>query len=799
MMSPRWRKVIRDLWDNKSRTALVVVSIAIGVFAFGGLFTTRLLSLEEMNGQFQDIYASHIVMGIGTPFDETLESWFARQDHVVDAQGQAAYSLKLIENGTTHNIRLISFGDFNNIRLNQIDSEQGRYPPGKNELLLERSSQQLVPGLELGDDVEVELANGQRFDLTYAGVIHDLNAIPGTFQNQLTGYVTLRTLDQLGFPAEFNTIHLRIDEAYLDYLEGDIITNLTDIANDLQDDLKRLDIPVGSIGVREVDEHWANDISGGIATILVIVGLFTLVLSGFLVINTITGLLAQQQKTIGIMKIIGASRAQIVGVYLVMVMIFGILALVIAIPAGIGLARFMLFGILASFLNFDIQNFHLPTSVLILQITVALLFPVIAALVPILNGTRISAAEAISDHTTNGTSIFDQILARLRGLSRPVLLSIRNTFRRKGRLLMTMLTLVLAGTLFISIVNVRYSLTNEILDFMKMSDYDIQINLDRLYNTEGMTRRIEELPGVVIVEGQVAVSAQRTRPDDTKGETFSILGIEPDTPFVIPKIQEGQWLQESNINARYQLVVSNEFLTDEPDIELGDIITLEVNNEQENWQVIGIVLYGQPIAYAHYKDVNHVRGTPDQTAQLLIRTESSDQAFIDETVAEILRYLDVRDIGVNSTRTRADVVRESFGGLDVLIFILFSLSIIVAAVGGLGLAGTMSLNVLERTREIGVMRAVGAGTMTIRGMYIGEGILIGVLSGIIALPLSIPGSTGFGSVLGAVIISRDIPYAPTLEGPVIWFIIVTIIATVASVMPAQRASQISIREALAYE
>lgn len=799
MISPRWRKVLRDLWDNKSRTALVVVSIAIGVFAFGGLFTTRILSLEEMNGQFQDINASHIILGLQTSFDETLEQWFARQDHVVDAQGQAAYSLKLLENATTHNIRIVAFEDFNNIRINQITPERGNYPPEKNELLLERSSLQLVPDLELGDNVKVELANGQQFDLTYSGIIHDLNAIPGTFQNQLTGYVDLRTLDQLGFPAEFNTIHLRIDEAYLDYLDGDIIANLTTIANDLQDELKRRDIAVGSIAVREVDEHWANDISGGISMILVIVGFFTLILSGFLVINTITGLLAQQQKTIGIMKIIGASRAQIIGVYLVMVLIFGVLALIIAIPAGIGLARFMLFGILASFLNFDILNFHLPRSVLMLQVMVALIFPVLSALVPIINGTQISAAEAVSDHTTSGTSLFDQLLARLRGLSRPALLSVRNTFRRKGRLLMTSITLVMAGTLFISIVNVRNSLTLEIIDFMKMSDYDIQINLDGLYHTDGITRRIEELPGVVHVEGRVAIGAQRIRKDNSKGETFSLIGLEHDTPFVEPKLQEGRWLEKFNSSARYQLVVTNELLTDETDIELGDIITLEINNEEEDWQVVGIVLYGQPVAYAHYEDVNHVRGTPDQTAQLLIRTASPNQAFIDQTVGEILRYLDVRDIGVNSTRTRADVIRESFGGLDVLIFILFSLSIIVAAVGGLGLAGTMSLNVLERTREIGVMRAVGASTFTIRGMYIGEGVLIGLLSGLIALPLSIPGSTGFGSVLGSVIINRDIPYTPTFSGPATWFVIVTIIATIASLMPAQRASQISIREALSYE
>ena len=111
----------------------------------------------------------------------------------------------------------------------------------------------------------------------------------------------------------------------------------------------------------------------------------------------------------------------------------------------------------------------------------------------------------------------------------------------------------------------------------------------------------------------------------------------------------------------------------------------------------------------------------------------------------------------------------------------------------------MSLNVLERTREIGVMRAVGASTSAVRRLFLTEGVLIGLISAIISLPLSVPGSIGFGNILGAALANRPLPYAPTLEGPVAWFIIITFISASASLLPAQRASQISVREALAYE
>ena len=122
-----------------------------------------------------------------------------------------------------------------------------------------------------------------------------------------------------------------------------------------------------------------------------------------------------------------------------------------------------------------------------------------------------------------------------------------------------------------------------------------------------------------------------------------------------------------------------------------------------------------------------------------------------------------------------------------------------AAVGGLGLSGTMSLNVLERTREIGLMRAVGAVSGTVRSIVLTEGALIGLLSWVIALPLSWPASHAFAIVLGNALVGRPWSASLTPSGPAIWLVIVLTISTVASLLPARRAAQISVREALAYE
>ena len=306
MIPPRWRKVVRDLWDNKSRTLLVVVSIAIGVFAFGGLFIARVIGESDLTAQYIETDSPDIIMSLPY-FDEHFVHWMARQPHVSGAQGRAVYNVKLIEPGKTHNITLNAYDDFEAIQIGRIYSQEGRWPPGKDEIEFERSVLHLT-NLAPGDEAVIEMTDGERYNLKLVGTIHDLNAIPGTIRSQITGYVTFRTLNRLGLPARYNQMEITIDRDYLAASGRPVLDTLGVIANDLQRQLQRDGIRVGSVTVRDGQKHWAADMMQGVSTILIVVGLGSLFLSGFLVVNTISGLLAQQKRQIGIMKVIGATK-----------------------------------------------------------------------------------------------------------------------------------------------------------------------------------------------------------------------------------------------------------------------------------------------------------------------------------------------------------------------------------------------------------------------------------------------------------------------------------------------------------
>jgi putative ABC transport system permease protein len=156
------------------------------------------------------------------------------------------------------------------------------------------------------------------------------------------------------------------------------------------------------------------------------------------------------------------------------------------------------------------------------------------------------------------------------------------------------------------------------------------------------------------------------------------------------------------------------------------------------------------------------------------------------------------NIGVAASQSRATLIDSVLVAFDAIIALMIIVAALIAVVGGLGLAGTMSLSVMERTREVGVMRAVGAESPDLRFMFLFEGLCIGLMSAVIAFALSLPMSSLLGEMLGAAL--RQGAFAPqiNLMGYGLWVVIVSIVSVAASLSPARRATRISIREALAY-
>jgi putative ABC transport system permease protein len=240
---------------------------------------------------------------------------------------------------------------------------------------------------------------------------------------------------------------------------------------------------------------------------------------------------------------------------------------------------------------------------------------------------------------------------------------------------------------------------------------------------------------------------------------------------------------------------------DEPDLAIGDTVTLRVNGRDAAWTLVGIVESPtqRPFLYANAGPLEQATRDVGRASVVMLRTESRDPATQDRVGKATADHLETVGIRVAATTTIAEVRTTQERLFDVLVIFLSSMALLLGVVGGLGLTGTMSINVVERAREIGVIRAVGASDGAVLRLFLAEGLLIGLISWGLGALLSVPISRTLSDALGMVFLSRPLSYAVSLEGVVLWLAIVIALAAVASLVPAWRASRLAVREVLAYE
>jgi putative ABC transport system permease protein len=166
--------------------------------------------------------------------------------------------------------------------------------------------------------------------------------------------------------------------------------------------------------------------------------------------------------------------------------------------------------------------------------------------------------------------------------------------------------------------------------------------------------------------------------------------------------------------------------------------------------------------------------------------------------SDLRAYFESQGISVSFTETALKSQQQASAQFSILTTLLLIMTILIAIVGSVGLSGTLSINVLERRREIGVMRAVGASSLDVAFIFMSEGLLLGVVSWVLSAPLSLLAGRYFVEALGQVV-NFPAVYYYSFTGLWLWLTIVVVLSLLASGLPARRATQISVRESLAYE
>jgi putative ABC transport system permease protein len=799
-----YRKVLRDLWIGRNRVAMMVIAIALSLTTVGAVVAGGAILAREMPRNYLATEPASATLETDGITPGQLTGVAARQD-VAAAAARLTVTARVRIGERWRPMLLFVAAPDDPMAVARFDVEQGAWPPAAGSLLIERSGVEML-GASVGGPLSVEIGSGPAHTLTVSGVVHDASLAPSWQENTAYGFTTPATIQALGGSPTLDEVRVVLagrpdDAAVIDAQAQQIAASL-----------EAQGVHVSEVRIPPPNQHphqWQLTVVVGM---LLAFGLAAVILASVLVAAIVSAMLAEQVRQIGVLKAVGAAPRQIAAMYTLLPATVGLLAgLAALLPTmilGAGLSSMV-----GSLLNLDLADQSIPLPVLVLEVVAGITLPVLASLVPIVRASRVTVRQAIDDHGVRPeggrVATLERALTRLRGLGRPTLFALRNTVRRPTRALLTVAMLGLGGAIFLAGLNTVDAWNRTIDDGLATRHYDLELRLAVPVDRTAVEGLVAAVPGVASVEAWGAyptavatpgqVNVVRTYPDKGHG-SFSLVGLPPSTDLIDFPVLDGRWLTASDATgtAGTALVLNQTAAATLPGVGVGDSLTLDAGGVVATWNVVGIVEeLGSP-ATAYVSEPAFAAATGSAATARLVRIVVAPG----ETPAIVLDRVDTAVSGAGIPVALSLTTAELRGAIDqhvmVLLAVLILTAILIAIVGSLGLATAMSINVLERTREIGVLHTLGALPGTVQRMVATEGLAVGLASVPVAMLLSLPLSAVVGSVIGSLSFRVPLELTVSPVALLVWVAVVAAGSLLAGWVPARNASRLPPREALAY-
>ncbi|KQW44840.1 hypothetical protein ASD88_19000 [Pelomonas sp. Root662] len=774
-------KTWRDLWQHRARSLLVVLAVALGLTAAGTILNAWTLVERATDQGYRASLPASATLVLDRADAQALAVAQA-QPGIAAARLRRSVGATVLANGRARNAVVIALDDFQRADIGRLQFDA---PLADGSLWIERSSLDFS-GASIGEPVSLRLTGGETQSVDLQGLVRDVSQAPGWMENLVYLYGSEATLQRLGAGAGFDELQVRMRDHRA--ARADVRRSVEALATRLTTAgyaVRRIDVP-------EPGQHIHAAQMDSLLMTQGAFGLLALLACGFLVVNLVAAMLAGQTREIAIMKVLGGPPRQIGAMVLAQAGALGLLASLIALPAALWLGR-LYGGLKAELLNFSLHGIATPAWGVALQLAVGLALPLAAAALPVRAALRRPVGEALRDIgiTREGQSLSlkrgalaARLVPHLGGWARPMLLSVGNAFRRRQRMLLTVLALASGGAVYLAAANLRSAVRGSVDDLFGAQHYQLQMRVAAPAPAARLEALAAEVPGIAEAE------AWRSLRSTVGGEPLTLLGLPPSSRLLAPRLLEGRWLAGDG-----EVVVSRLLLLQQPALAVGS----RHRFADRDWTVVGLVDSGpQALAYTS-------RATLDAAASntlansLVLRLDApgSPIALVD-AVRQLREVLAEAGIGVAGSQSQADSRRVVEDHLLMVVDFLGAMGVVMIAVGAMGLASTMGLAVLERQREIGVLRAIGARDGAILAMVQAEGLTIVVLAWLVSLPLSLPISALLEMAFGRIMFSvpwRLVPSAGVAFG---WLGLMALISLLACALPARRALRVPAARALAY-
>ena len=771
------RKAIADVTRRRLRTILVVLGIAVGVLGLTAInITSASLSASIA---FSANWASAPDFSFNVQaVDASLAPELAAVPNVKTVQFATHFTTRWHTSSTPMSIGIVAFADLRDVKINTFELTAGRLP-GPGEIVMESSDRQLQ-NFAIGDRVTIETASGLQ-QLRVVGMVRTPGQPGAGFLSFATAYMSADALGQITGISSANHIDVQ--------LRNTAQVNAT--ARALANVLRAHGVVI--LSAFTPGNNTVKTASEAVFAITRVLAIIALMLTSFLIINTVTTLIAEQIKIIGTMKAIGGTRQKVMRSYLLSMGIYGI----VGTALGIGLGIFAGYGFLSYLTNLftlDLGSFQVTPGTLLISVVVGIGVPLLAAMLPLWLGTKITVRDAMTSYgVSNGKSAptRDRLEQRMTWISQTTQLGMRSIFRKRGRAALTLLALMISGIAFLSV-----SATSDLFT-AGLNQFVDTYHMDALVAThpqpyDQVRAQMLAVPNVARVE----------RFDDMFVKTahgqFDLTGVETDTQMYRYRLIAGRWFQgdESNV-----LLISD-VVAGKLHLNVGDKVTFSDATDSATWTIIGEVFdhnntLSGGTGITTIDDLYSFDRLPaNLAAGFMVQVrDASPQAV--ERMANALDATLTRAGASPNIQTVQQIMASNQSQFQIVTAILYGVSVIIGLIGLLGLFNTLTISVLERRREIGILRSMGGTSRGIARVFWTEGMSLALIAWVAALIVGIPAAYAFVSFIGSVLLPLPFTFSPVMLAVMLAFIL--LIATFASLGPALSASRVRVSDILRYD
>jgi putative ABC transport system permease protein len=728
MLSASLRKSVSDLTRRRARTAFAVLTLALAVASISFFAVPTLIDRAMQDEARVGLLADVTVAMQPLALTDSQLGELRALPNVAAVEPRSIVDVRVLVGERRAAARVIGVRDFAEQGVDTVRVESGAFP-GPGELLADVQDANVgVYDGRAGDTLTVLGAGGSTSELAVSGRGRSL---PGGEQvqdeNVIVLYATTATVAELSGESGFGELALRLDDpsatgagqavaavrSYLTTVPGFAgFTNLPDVR-----------APGNWPGKADTEQF---------AKLLGVITVLALLSAVVLISNTMSTLVAEQTREIGVMRAIGARRRQVALVYLRTTMLLGASGALLGIVLGIVTSSLLARTFGTMFWAVDV-GFGVDPTVVLISAVVGLVAPPLAALPAIRRGLRVDLREALeaSGSAVGGQDAVDRALRRAAFLPRTMQIGLRNAGRRKRRSLATAAIVALAVANLLAVLGLGAAATESTRAAWGDHLEDVQVSTrGRAILDARAEEEIRATPGVAEAEPVLKNAVELA------GEEAVVWALERD-PLFRYRLTDGRWFTAAEEDGRQRVAVVERNIAQIVGVGVGDRVTLTTAAGDAEFEIVGIARNQQEEGTALYVPLTTARELLDRpvgATAYWIKMESPAPAFVDRTTSLVEDRLAALGYEISSEITYI-AERDEVAANRTLTRVIAVLGFVIVAISMVGLANAVTTNVLERTREIGVLRSIGARARDVRRIFLTEGITLAICGWLVGIPL----------------------------------------------------------------